>query len=58
MGKRHTAEEIAAKLRQVEVLCGRDNATAQLRHEHSHGPGRSGRGRKCKWSGPLGAQFM
>jgi putative transposase len=28
MGKRHTAEEIVAKLRQVEVLCGQGKALA------------------------------
>ena len=29
MGKRHTAEEIVAKLRQVEVLCGQGKALAE-----------------------------
>jgi len=28
MGKRHTAEEIVAKLRQVEVLCGQGRSIA------------------------------
>jgi transposase-like protein len=29
MGKRHTAEEIVTKLRQVEVLCGQGKALAE-----------------------------
>ena len=31
--KRHTAEEIVAKLRQVEVLCGQGKKTRGIRRE-------------------------